>query len=177
MDQQQSLLDQILSGQNRNLQVLAAQGLVPLAPEDLIPIQIALTGSPDGEISNHAATALRGIEASVAVAFVREKAGARELRWFGLATELPEVAEAVIRRPDVPREVLEEMAPRLSEDLQEVLVHRQDAILDLPRILLALETNPRLTGYVRRRIWEYREHLLPREALPAKKMDEVQAEA
>ena len=36
---QTNLLDQILSGQNRQLQVMAAQGLVPLPPEDLVPVQ------------------------------------------------------------------------------------------------------------------------------------------
>jgi hypothetical protein len=69
------------------------------------------------------------------------------------------------------------MAPRLSPDLQEILVHRQDAIIDLPEILLGLEKNPELSSYTKRRIWEYREHLLQRDALPPKKLEEVQAEA
>ena len=51
MTTQANLLDQILSGENRQLQLLAASGLVPLAPEELLPIQVALAGSPDGEIA------------------------------------------------------------------------------------------------------------------------------
>ena len=47
MTTQASLLDQILSGANRQLQVLAASGLVPLPPEELLPIQVALAGTFD----------------------------------------------------------------------------------------------------------------------------------
>ena len=85
--------------------------------------------------------------------------------------------EAVLRRRDVPRELLIRLAPELTPEMQEVLVLRQDAIVDEPQILVALERNPQLTSYAKRRIWEYREHLLPRDKVPPKKPEEVQAEA
>ena len=177
MDQQANLLDQILSGANRNLQVLAAQGLVPLPPDDLIPIQVALTASPDTEISSKAAETLLGIDPELAKNYLSDKATERELHYFGVTATQPAIQEAVLRRPDVPRPVLAEMAPHLSPDLQEILIHRQDAIMELPEILLELERNTALSNYTKRRIWEYREHLLQRDALPPKKLEEVQAEA
>ncbi|MEL7061769.1 MAG: hypothetical protein AAGN46_17215, partial [Acidobacteriota bacterium] len=60
--------------------------------------------------------------------------------------------------------------------LQEVLVLRQDAILEEPQILVALERNPQLSSYAKRRAWEYREHLLPRDRLAPKKAEEILAE-
>jgi hypothetical protein len=75
----------------------------------------------------------------------------------------PVVQEAVLRRRDVSRELLEEMASTLDANLQEVLLLRQDAIIERPAILAALEANPQLSRYARRRAEEYREHLLPRE--------------
>ncbi|MEM8994445.1 MAG: hypothetical protein AAGF23_06590 [Acidobacteriota bacterium] len=177
MSQQANLLEQILSGSNRNLQVLAAQGLVPLPPEELLPIQVALTGSPDQEIAGKANQALQSIDLDLVTDFLRERAGERELRFFGLTAPAPKIVEAVLRRQDVPRPILEEMAPHLSADLQEILVHRQDAILELPSILVALESNPELSRYSQRRIWEYREHLLPRDKVPPKSADEISAEA
>ena len=177
MSQQANLLEQILSGTNRNLQVLAAQGLVPLPPEELLPIQVALTGSPDAEIAEKASQTLQNVDAELVSSFLQERAGERELRFFGLASTSPQLIEAVIRRPDVPRPLLEEMAPKLSADLQEILIHRQDAILDLPSILTALEGNPDLSRYTQRRIWEYREHLLPRDKVPPKTAAEISAEA
>ncbi|MEM6792804.1 MAG: hypothetical protein AAF725_02405 [Acidobacteriota bacterium] len=176
MSQQANLLEQILSGANRNLQVLAAQGLVPLAPEELLPIQIALTGSPDAEIATKASEALSNLAPSMAVDFVREQAGERELHYLGLHVVSSEVREAVLRRPDVPRQTLAEMAPSLSPDHQEILILRQDAILELPAILVSLESNPQLSSYAKRRIWEYREHLLPKDKVPHKSAEEVEAE-
>ena len=73
--------------------------------------------------------------------------------------------EAILRRRDVPRAVLLAASPAaLPPDLQEVLLLRQDAIVEEPAILEALEENPQLSTYTRRRIAEYREHLLPRAA-------------
>lgn len=174
---QPSLLDRILSGQNRQLQVLAAQGLVPLPPEELIPIQVALTGSPDGEIAQAAQTALRGLEQSMLLDYLRHQAGDRELYYFATRAQNPVFIEAALRRKDVSRAILLALAPSLSPDLQEVLILRQDAILDEPQILLALEQNPQLSNYTRRRIWEFREHLLPREKLPPPSAEELAAEA
>ena len=72
-----------------------------------------------------------------------------------------------MRRRDVPRRLLVDLARRVPPDLQEILLLRQDAIVEEPAILDALEENPQLTLYTQRRIAEYREHLLPRERRPA----------
>ncbi len=173
---QTNLLDQILSGSNRQLQVLAAQGLVPLPPEELIPIQVALTASPDTEVATQARTALETLEPRLAGEFLSHHAGPQELAYFGHNIQHPVLLEAVVRRPDVPRELLVEIAPGLPQEVQEALVLRQDAILEQPEILWALERNPQLTAYAKRRIWEYREHLLPKEKVPPKTEEEIEAE-
>ncbi len=177
MTTQASLLDQILSGANRQLQVLAASGLVPLPPEELLPIQVALTSSPDAEISAKASETLRAIEPRLAADFLAQHAGEEELTYFGTQIQHPMVLEAVLRRREVPRGLLIQLAPELPPELQEVMVLRQDAIIEEPEILVALERNPRLSSYTKRRIWEYREHLLPRDKVPPKKPEEVLAEA
>ncbi|MEZ5314457.1 MAG: hypothetical protein R2862_12910 [Thermoanaerobaculia bacterium] len=85
------------------------------------------------------------------------------LEFFATEVDHPIVLEAILRRRDTPRELLRMLGLRLPPDLQEVLLLRQDAIIEEPRILVALESNPDLSIYSRRRIAEYREHLLPRE--------------
>ncbi len=177
MSTQASLLDQILSGENRQLQVLAASGLVPLPPEELLPIQVALTRSPDAEIAGKAAEALRSVEPRLVVNFLSQQAGEQELAYFGTEVRHPALVEAILRRRDVPRSLLIRLATELTPDMQEVLVLRQDAIVEEPEILVALEKNPQLSSYTKRRIWEYREHLLPRDKVPPKKPEEIEAEA
>ena len=49
------LAERILDGANRQLQVLAAQGALPLAPVELIPLQVRLARSADTEIADLAA--------------------------------------------------------------------------------------------------------------------------
>ncbi len=177
MTTQTSLLDQILSGENRQLQLLAASGLVPLAPEELLPIQVALAGSPDGEVAAKARETLASTEPRLVASFLSDHAGEQELAYFGHHVPHPVLMEAILRRRDVSRQLLVELAPTLTSEMQEMLVLRQDAIVDEPQILVTLERNPQLSSYTKRRIWEYREHLLPRDRVPPKKPEEIQAEA
>jgi hypothetical protein len=162
-DSQASLLDQVRSGANRQLQMLAASGMLPLAPEDLIPLQVALARSTDLELAARAAAALLQADVRMAAPFLERQAGEDVLAFFARQATHPRLLETIVRRRDVPRHLLVEMARRLPPDLQEILILRQDAILEEPAILAALEENPQISGYIQRRIGEYREHLLPRE--------------
>jgi hypothetical protein len=170
------LLEQLLSGESPELELLAAQGILPLAPEELIPIQVRLAASPDPLIADYARTSLTAIEARLAVSYLASDASTDVLRWFLLQHPDSVLVETVLRRRDVPRELLAEAAPQLSPDLQEVLLLRQDAIVDAPAILDALETNPRLSLYARRRIVEYRAHLLPRDLEMAEPEEQIAPE-
>ncbi len=174
---QTTLLDQILSGENRGLQVLAASGLVPLPPEDLIPLQVGLAQSPDQEISQKAAESLENMEPRLAADYLFEQADEVVLDYFAVNIRHPTMVAAILRRRGTPRGIMVKLAPTLPPDLQEALILRQDAIIDEPQILVALETNPELSNYAKRRIWEYREHLLPRDKVPPKSATEIEAEA
>ncbi len=158
-----SLVDRVLDGSNRNLQVLAAGGLLPLAPSELIPLQIRLTRSLDPEVSDRARTSLRALSPRTVANYLADDAPPPVLSYFALEVDDPVVVQTILQRRDVPYSLLRAMAANLSPDLQEILLLRQDAIVDEPAILVALEGNPHLSLYSKRRIAEYREHLLPRE--------------
>jgi len=176
-DSQTSLLEQVRSGANRQLQLLAASGLLPVPPEELIPVQVELARGRDPELAQRAADALRSLEPRIAGPFLEHQAMESVLTFFATESSHPSIVEVILRRRDVPRRVLKELARRVPPDLQEILILRQDAILDEPAILEALETNPQLSSYTQRRIAEYRQHLLPRErtagpAPPVEEMDD-----
>jgi len=158
-----SLVEQVLSGKDPELGLLAARGVLPLPPEELIHVQIRLAASGDTTISRTARTSLRQTEPRLILDFIHREASSLELAFFAAEEERPQVLEAILRRRDVPRTLLREMAPRLEVALQEILILRQDAIIEEPGILAALERNPELDAAVLRRVREYREHLLPRE--------------
>ena len=161
------LVEQVRSGADRRLQTLAAGGLLPLPPEDLIPLQIELARGADPELAHRAAESLRATEPRVTCAFLAGAASPQALGWFAAEVRHPLIVETILRRRDVPRRLLAELAPRLPPDLQEALLVRQDAIVEEPAILDALAANPQLSAYSQRRIAEYREHLVRREPQPA----------
>lgn len=160
------LVDQVLAGGDRKLRVLAARGMLPLSPEELIPLQVRLTSDPDPEIAGRASAALKLVEPRLLADYLGSEAGEAELAWFCGESDHPMIVEAILRRRDVPRHLLCKLAPGLDAALQEILILRQDAIIEEPAILEALEENPRLDSNVRRRIHEYRQHLIPRQAEP-----------
>jgi hypothetical protein len=156
------LLEQVRSG-NRQLQLLAADGVLPLPPEEMIPLQVELAQGLDLEVAQRAQASLRGIAVRIARPYLDQGAGEAVLAWFAEETSHPVLIEALLRRRDIPRPLLARLARRLPPDLQEILLLRQDAIVEQPAILEALEENPEVSTYTLRRIAEYREHLLPRE--------------
>ncbi len=157
------LVEQVRSGASRELQLLAAQGILPLSAQDLIPLQVELADSDSPEISGYARSSLEELDPKLAATFVETEASDEVLEYFATQSSHPFIVEALMRRRDVPRALLVELAGRLTPDLQESLLLRQDAIIDEPEILVALEGNPELSVYARGKIAEYREHLLPRE--------------
>ncbi len=155
------LMREVLSGSNRELLELAASGFLPLPPEQLLPVQVALARGDDAELRQRATESLRGMDPRVAAPYLAQAAGPAELAFFAAEVSHPLIVETILRRRDVPRLLLVDLARRLPGDLQELLLLRQDAIVEEPAILNALEENRQLTPYTQRRINEYREHLLP----------------
>jgi hypothetical protein len=161
--QRSPLVAQVLAGGNRELQMLAADGLLPLPAAEVLALQVELACGPDAPIAERALAALRAADKRVAAEFLAQDADADALALFAAEVRHPLLLEAILRRRDAPAALLAEMARTLPTDLQEVLLLRQDAIVAEPAILEALESNPALSAYSERRIGEYREHLLPRQ--------------
>lgn len=161
-DSQSSLLEQVRSG-NRQLQLLAADGVLPLPPEDLIPLQVELARGGDPQVAERARDNLLKVDLRIIRPFLERQAREPVLAFFAEEARNPVLVETILRRRDVPRRILAWLARRVPPDLQEILLLRQDAIVEEPAILQALEENPQVSGYSLRRIAEYREHLLPRQ--------------
>jgi hypothetical protein len=162
------LVQEVLSGGNRELLELAAGGMLPLPPEQLLPLQVSLARGADPEIAERAVASLRTIDPRVASPFLAQEAGPAELAFFAAENTHPLILETILRRRDVPRLLLVDLARRLSPDLQELLLLRQDAIVEEPSILDALEANRQISQYTQRRVKEYREHLLPQRSAAAR---------
>lgn len=174
-DSNASLLAQLRGG-NRQLRLLAAGGLLPFPPDQLIPLQVELASGDDPEVSTRARETLVQLDPRIATVFLEKTATETELRFFASQASHPLVLERIVRRRDVPRRILVELSRRLPPDLQEILLLRQDAILEEPAILDALALNPQVSSYSLRRINEYRQHLLPRHRPSADELARLKVE-
>lgn len=157
------LIERVLSGDAPDLARLAAEGTVPLPEDELIALQVALASDGAGDVAATARTALGEMAADRVADVIAGGASPEVLRWFAAERREPAVLESILRRRDAPHDVLASLARSLSPKLQEVLLVRQDAIVQHPEILDALEANPQISSYSRRRAREYREHLIPAE--------------
>jgi hypothetical protein len=171
-----SVAQQVRSGENRELRLLAARGLVPVPLEELVTLQVYLAGLDEPEISSIAVESLCQIEPQVAAGVIAD-APIQVVSFLALNHPHPSVVEKVLQRRDVPRDLLYDLAPKLDKELQEILLLRQDAIVEHPEILDALETNEKLSSFASRRIQEYRQHLVPAAPGRAREEEEEEQEA
>src|SRR5688500_17744659 len=153
---------------------MAIQGYA--VPDNLIALQVRLTRHRDPVVAQRARDSLRELDPRMAAEFLIEEASEEVLLYFGVEIAKPPILEAILRRRDAPRHLLVELAGRIGPDLQEILLLREDAIVEEPAILDALERNPRLGAYARRRTVEIRQHLL-RPLAPAAEEEETELPA
>lgn len=181
------LVARVLSGEDPGLTELAAQGILPLPTEELVYVQARLASSelavaelarrslaerPDEEV-----LALLGDTPALVAAFFAEHGSSDAV-----------LRQAIAHRGLEPA-VLVRIAPKVGADAQDALLQRQDLIVAEPAILDALERNHQLSAFARRRIGEYRRHLLapepseveetataPQPTAPLEELDEEAAE-
>lgn len=165
------LAQRVLSGENPGLRKLAAEGVLPLPQEELLALQVRLTEVDDPDIAAAAENSLKNTDPRFVLALLNGEVETDVLRWFSENSVASAVLETIVQRRDIDLEIVRDLARRGQPSVQEVLLLRQDLIIQHPDILEDLETNGSLSSYSKRRIDEYRLHLLEKE-----KVDEPEEE-
>ncbi len=157
-----AFVDEIVGSSDPEVRRLVASGLAPLPLPELLSAQVYLTHEDDKELAATARASLDELDPKIVVSVLREEPPDNVVGYFARPDQHPVIVEAILRLRRVSRPLLAKMALALETDMQELLLLRQDAIVEHPEILDRLEENPRISSYAARRIAEYREHLLPR---------------
>jgi len=169
-------VEEVLNSEDPELRQLVAAGLAPLPLPELLALQVDLAGDEHEDTQDTARASLKELEPRIVASVITEGKNEDVLRYFSVERSHPVILEAILTLREVPREVLDELASRLEPDMQELLLLRQDAIVEQPGILDSLASNPDLSSYAKRRIAEYRQHLLPREHQAPVVEEEAQAD-
>jgi hypothetical protein len=153
------LVDQFRrGGVARDVRLMAAQGLLPLTPEDLLEMWADLVRDADEGVREAATKSLAEFPAADLLPIAKDKGTPPALlAWVVTYRGERELREAALQNTSTTDETVEALAPDLPEDLAELVVINQVRLLRRTSLLEALEGNSRLSNDQRRRLNELRE--------------------
>jgi hypothetical protein len=137
---------------------MAAQGLLPLKPEDLLEMWTALVSDADETVRTAAEGSLTAFPAPELLPILKSRdTPVAVLAWAVSKRAEPELREATLQNHSLPDEVIEQLAPTLPQALAELVVINQTRLLRRTSLLVALEGNAGLNNDQKRRLRELRE--------------------
>ena len=153
------LIDQIRSGTAAsNIKLFAAQGLIPIPQDDLIPLQVLLRRDSDAEVSSAARAALLKVTEDTWIRLVEKKDPSRDVLYFCLEQpSFPEIIrERILLNHSVPDEIIRHVALHETGPNLDLIINNQVRLLRQNGILQALEQNSFLSIDQKRRLDEFK---------------------
>jgi hypothetical protein len=142
----------------RELRLMAAQGALPLKPEDLVELLHLLVDDSDEDVAGSAHATLAAMPAEELLAIFKDRQTLPAILGWGLANRLEgNLREAVLQNTSTPDEAIEAEVGELPEELAELVVINQVRLLRRTSLLERLEVNPHLNRDQQRRLRELRE--------------------
>ncbi|HSE39944.1 MAG TPA: hypothetical protein VLH08_04200 [Acidobacteriota bacterium] len=161
MNPASSLIEQLRSGSApRNIKEFAAQGMLPIAEEELVPLQVQLSVDTDEPIAELAKKSLQKVSQETWFRLVEKKDPDHALIEYCLRATTHPVKEKILLNHSVGDDIFRSMASTESGPLLDIILNNQVRLLRDSQILLNLETNPYLTFDQKRRIEEFKEEFI-----------------
>jgi len=158
-------------GVPRDLRLMAAQGLLPLKPEDLVEMWTDLVNDPDEGVRAAADKSLSSFPAAELQPILKSRdTPPGILSWAVTHRPEQDLREVALQNTSLPDDTIEALAPILPQALAELVVINQTRLLRRTSLLVALEANAGLSNDQKRRLRELRETFRigqPDAALPA----------
>lgn len=154
-----ALIDQIRSGAAApNIRQFAAEGLIPIPEDELIPLQILLRQDSEETVATAAKLSLAKVPEETWIRLVEKKDPSRDVLYFCLQqTSFPPIIrERILLNHSVPDEIVRHMASEESGSNLDLIINNQVRLLRSNAILIAMEQNPFLTIDQKRRIEEFK---------------------
>jgi outer membrane biosynthesis protein TonB len=140
------------------VRMMAAEGALPLKPEDLVDLLEVMHRDPLPEVAKLATKTFRELSADTLLPLIKGKdALVNVLAWTLEARADSKLVEACLQNTATPDEAITLHAKRLPESLAELVVINQTRLLRHPPLLESIESNPMLSRDQRRRLNELRE--------------------
>ena len=153
---QSDLLKSLLNGTApKNQRILAARGLVPLPPSEMLQLLVILLKDVDQDVAAHAAQTLDiWIDDEILMQLRARDCSTCVLEHFASESTSQSILEAVILNPATPGKAIENLALTVPESLLETILYNRVRILEFPSILGNVKLNPYMTPEVQRLVRE-----------------------
>jgi hypothetical protein len=145
-------------GVARELRLMAAQGALPLKPEDLVEMWTDLVQDGDEAVRAAAEHSLREFAETEFLPILKSReTPAAVLIWAVTHRPERELRAVMLQNTSLPDETIESLAPTLPQELAELVVINQTRLLRRTSLLVAIEANAALSNDQKRRLRELRE--------------------
>ena len=153
------LVDQFRrGGVPHDLRLMAAQGALPLKPEDLVDLLLHLTRDAEEDVRAAADATLLATPAETMLALAKDRqTPSNVLAWVVANRPEGELREAALQNTSMTDDAIEAQVHDLPAELAELVVINQVRLLRRITLLEAVESNPHLNADQRRRLRELRE--------------------
>ena len=170
----EDLIEGILKGEvAREIRFFAAQGLLPVAREDLLRLQVVLTSDPDPDLAKGATRSVNENSEETIVEWLNaNRVEPLVLDLLGRIRREEAVWAAIASHAAVSDETLRTLAQHASPLVQDIIITNQMRIMNCLEILEDLRVNPQVSSVVLRRVREFEEEFIEKAAA----MDEAVVE-
>ena len=144
------LLAKLRTGETpKHVRLLAARGLMPLPPHEMLRLLVWLDCDPDPEVAEKASQTLREWpDKDLELQLQSPECSAEVFEYFAGSTS-PAVQEAIITNPAASGSVVASLAARAGAPLLEAILYNRTRLLEFPEILQNLKLNPAATPQIR----------------------------
>lgn len=136
--------------------LMAAKGMVPLKPEDLLVALFFLSFDPLPEVQEAANKAIHELPVALASSTVPKIEAPDVLDFYAKAGLPDEVVERIITSKRVSDETLMHVGRTGGRMLVDIVSQNQERLIDNPKITTALLENPKMDIDIRARVIEFR---------------------
>src|SRR5687768_1032645 len=126
------LIDQIRTGTAPpNIRLFAAQGLLPIPQDDLIPLQVLLRKDPEEGIAQAAKESISKVPVDTWMRLVEKKDPARDVLYYCIEQPSfpPGIREKILLNHSVPDEIIRHLALHESGTNLDVIITNQVRLL------------------------------------------------
>jgi hypothetical protein len=150
----------------RPARLAAARGILPLPPNDLLEVLVALTGNEDAELAENAKSTLASQDSNeLQNVFKSDEVAPQVLNFYAERENLPkEIYEAILTNQNTPATTVVKFASSTkSGELLEFISFNQQLLIQTPAIIEAIVQNPARTAEAERRASEVKREFFEKE--------------